>query len=844
MTKTFAPGLSIFFLIILFSACTPDGRNTQKQQAYVLENSSIRKEFISQSPEAGPLNVKIYDDTGKNLAGTDSQVPYFAFIIDNELITASDSIWKFAGVTARNMPNDGTEHVLSYTASKGALEGLQIKIFQQIFDEGTLIREKLEIIGSGKKNFTLNKKNDSLFFRFPQYAVHTGDLSGAKSTEIQMASWNLKHITFARKSDPPGKSNHMYYPQVNTRTLQSETRFHKGPFLLTQTPEFTFGLAYEHASQDNANGMLDQSKVPDDGRIVDAMQGTKGVFDFQIKDSDFMFLGLKSFQNNDSTIIAGVDALRGVYLDGEQYGNEKPFETVWFVHFTHAGNTLDSSKYLIRDYLLNKITEKPASRKPEFYYNTWGMQRASEELRDVLNYENIFREIEYASQLGVDIFVLDDGWQKNFGIWKPHPVRLPNGLKPIKEKLDEHGMKLGIWLSPPTIDSTTNRYKEHPEWIIKDSRGNPIQAQWGHHAFDMVSDYQQMFIEDCKWLIDQGADFFKWDAINTFFSTLPDLHHGSEEYSPEERRARYEYLLPIYVTEAMKELTDYAPELIIEVDLTEARRVMNGLAPLSQGKLFWMNNGASGYNDYGPYRTQSMRTIPNEFAGIIPLELFTYANYPHNLQGSQDYNVNTSLISGHGFWGKLGLMTEEERLNVGETVQAVNMVLPFLTETAPEVLGKVGDSPEIYIHLNADAGAGQIIGFSSTPAGSVPVKTKIDSNKIKMLLHAPYHIENDILTVHLDLNKPYSTHAAFVLPADDAEFSITQSSSPIYNFESGNGKISYTSSPGVQHFVFDGTAVNPAVVTTDNVTADLNHKNGKIILKIEVGVETEVQITY
>ncbi len=126
----------------------------------------------------------------------------------------------------------------------------------------------------------------------------------------------------------------------------------------------------------------------------------------------------------------------------------------------------------------------------------------------------------------------------------------------------------------------------------------------------------------------------------------------------------------------------------------------------------------------------------------------------------------------------------------------------------------------------------------------MPVKTTIDSSKIKLLLHAHYQIEKNILTVNLDLDKPYSSQAAFVLPADDAEFSITQSSSPISNFESGNRRISYTSPPGVQYFVFDGTTVNPEVMTTDDVTTELKKQNGNTILRIEVSAETHVQITY
>ena len=55
-----------------------------------------------------------------------------------------------------------------------------------------------------------------------------------------------------------------------------------------------------------------------------------------------------------------------------------------------------------------------------------------------------------------------------------------------------------------------------------------------------------------------------------------------------------------------------------------------------------MNNGVSQYNNYTDFRITAMRTILNEYNGIIPLELFTYANYPHKLVISSDYNVSLS----------------------------------------------------------------------------------------------------------------------------------------------------------------------------------------------------------
>lgn len=101
---------------------------------------------------------------------------------------------------------------------------------------------------------------------------------------------------------------------------------------------------------------------------------------------------------------------------------------------------------------------------------------------------------------------------------------------------------------------------------------------------------------------------------------------------------------------------EYELELIIEVDLIEVCWVMIGLVFLSQGKLFWMNNGVSGYNDYSFYWVQLMCIIFNEFVGIILLEFFIYVNYFYDLEGFLDYNIYIFLIVGYGYWGKFDLI--------------------------------------------------------------------------------------------------------------------------------------------------------------------------------------------
>ncbi len=761
--------ICLFLFILQISACTDDS----SLNTICIENDLFVKSFLCDSHNADVIRprytMRQYD---RILNQKDS--PYFEFVIDGELVSSEDQLWVFKEMNKRLLPNDGIEYTLEFQGIKGVVNGLGLFIRQQVFPNSTLVREQL-ILQSHKEEFELNKREGAMHFIFPCYKLKMKEGEKPESVEIRMASWEKRPTDF----DSSKRGNHMYYPELNILPLSDSSSVLKGPIHILSSDSLSWLTAYEHASQDHTGGLLDEEKIGKGKLINDAMQGTKGVFNFPLRDEDFRFLGIGARKINDQ-ITVSVEALRGAYLDGELIDPEHPYESVWTATAFYEQKSLDRAKELIREYLSSQICENPVSRQPEFYYNTWGMQRENpgRPLRGILTYDRIFEEIEYAAQMGVDIFVLDDGWEQAMGIWTPHSERLPEGLGPIRERLDEYGMKLGLWFSPMGIDSTTSRYRGHQEWVIRDSEGNPIQAQWGHPAFDFVSDFLDLFIQDCKAMIDQGCRFMKWDAINTFYSSLQGLHHGSDAYAPEEIRARYEFLLPIYVVKAMEVLTQYEPELIIEIDLTEARRVMIGLAPLSQGKLFFMNNGASTYNDYSSYRTMSMRTIVNEYAGLIPLELFTYASYPHNIAGSMEYNVNSSLLAGHGFWGDLSLMSREEREFVGKQLEKSKRILPYISKSLPLVQGKVGDSPEIYTVINENEGAGQVIAFSQGKASS-SIEHLINPAKLLAVLNQPYQVKDGLLGMDLSFPEKESSKAIFILPNKGTGISIRSSSVPL-----------------------------------------------------------------
>ncbi len=776
---------SICFLLFILVSCSA------RSQSIKLQNEMFIKELIYSSTKADKIEFEVR--SSKEILADSKNKPFFEFVINRQKVSSNDKLWIYKSISERKMGNGGMEYTLIFEGMKEPVVGLQVVLVQQIFPESTLMREKLEL-RADNYSFHLNKLNGKLHFIFPSYSIQMGK-ELLKSSEINIATWEKTPITFGDKKS----GNHMFYPNIKESVISKEGQIVKGPISIVSNGKISWLTAYEHASQDNLKGLFDEQKLGSGNMVNDATQGTKGFFDFPIRDEDFRYLGI-SAKRDENNVNISVEILKGGYLDDEIIDKEHPYSTVWTATGFFKGDDLEVGKEIIRNYLFNQICEKPASRQPEYYYNTWGLQRQdkTKPLRGILTYDRIFEEIDYAAELGVDIFVLDDGWENAQGEWFPNTERLTEGLAPIKKRLDKYGIKMGLWYSPMGIDTVAQRYKEHQNWVIRDSKGKPILAQWNHPAFDFVGGFFDLFVADCKTMIDEGCRFMKWDAMNTFYSSLSGLNHGSDKYPEEEIRERYGYLFPIYVARAMEILTDYEPELVIEIDLTEAFRVMVGLAPLSQGKLFWMNNGASSYNDYTTFRTKSMRTIANEYAGIIPLELLTYANYPQNITGNMKYNVNNSLLAGHGFWGNLALMSKEERKWVGSQVRQSKKVLPYLVNINPKVVGKVGDSPEIYSIVNSVESAGQVVIFSHSPQ-KIELETEINPEKMLAVLNNKYDVKENKLLTPIHLKEEESSLAIFILPNTENRVSIISSTTNILSADFENGELKYTvESPGEQ----------------------------------------------
>jgi len=110
-----------------------------------------------------------------------------------------------------------------------------------------------------------------------------------------------------------------------------------------------------------------------------------------------------------------------------------------------------------------------AAGQPELQpvlYNSW------EATGFAVSEDGQARLAELAAQIGVECFVVDDGWfagrnndRAGLGDWTPDPVKFPRGLTPLIERVQALGMRFGLWVEPEMVNPDSDLYRAHPDWV-------------------------------------------------------------------------------------------------------------------------------------------------------------------------------------------------------------------------------------------------------------------------------------------------------------------------------------------------------------------------------------------
>jgi alpha-galactosidase len=172
---------------------------------------------------------------------------------------------------------------------------------------------------------------------------------------------------------------------------------------------------------------------------------------------------------------------------------------------------------------------------------------------------------EKAAALGIDRFVMDDGWfgqRKNdhagLGDWYVNPEKFPHGLKPLIDKVHALGMDFGLWVEPEMVNPDSDLYRKHPDWVLN-FPGRPETQQRNQLVLNLARPDVRAYVLDFldKLLTENDIAFLKWDYNRNWSEP------GWNQLPPAEQKAVYvEFTRNLYGI--LAELRQRHPKVEIE----------------------------------------------------------------------------------------------------------------------------------------------------------------------------------------------------------------------------------------------------------------------------------------
>lgn len=199
------------------------------------------------------------------------------------------------------------------------------------------------------------------------------------------------------------------------------------------------------------------------------------------------------------------------------------------------------------------------SRLRPVLYNSW---EATEFNVDQAGQESL---ADKAAKLGVELFVMDDGWfgkrnndKAGLGDWYPNPQKFPRGLKPLIDHVNALGMDFGLWVEPEMVNPDSDLYRLHPDWVMS-FPGRPRSELRNQLVLNLARNDVKEYIFNVldKLASDNNIRYFKWDMNRSFSEP------GWAELAPADQRKLWvAYVRNLY--EIIDRLRAKHPSLEIE----------------------------------------------------------------------------------------------------------------------------------------------------------------------------------------------------------------------------------------------------------------------------------------
>jgi alpha-galactosidase len=364
--------------------------------------------------------------------------------------------------------------------------------------------------------------------------------------------------------------------------------------------------------------------------------------------------------NTGTTVIGAGE----IFAPGEVILGPAEHVTTSWAYAVYSGQGIDGASARLHS-MLRRRRRHPVKARPVLL-NTW------EAVGFDQSFERLARLADVAAEVGVERFVIDDGWfgsrrddTSGLGDWYVARDIWPDGLHPIVDHVRALGMDFGLWFEPEMVNPSSELARAHPEWILGTAGRMP--PTWrNQQVLDVAHpDAFAYLLGTISALVTEyGIDFIKWDHNRD----LVDPVHRSGPRAG--RPAVRDQTLATY--RLMDELRARHPDLEIESCSSGGSRVDLGV--LERTDRIWASDCID--------PIERVRIVSG-LSTLVPLELIgAHVASPRSHTTGRQHDLGLRLIValfGHqGFEWDITTTTAEERKGLAEWVSMAKSLRPLV----------------------------------------------------------------------------------------------------------------------------------------------------------------------
>jgi alpha-galactosidase len=284
-----------------------------------------------------------------------------------------------------------------------------------------------------------------------------------------------------------------------------------------------------------------------------------------------------------------------------------------------------------------------------------------------VNEEHQLALAKVAKEIGVEMFVIDDGWFKGrindrsgLGDWTVDKNKFPNGLKPMIDKINAMGLDFGIWVEPEMVNPNSDLYRIHPDWVFHYPNRTRHTGR-NQLMLNLAREDVYNYLYNCfhKLLKENNIKFIKWDMNKS----LTDPGFPSAKVG-EQRSVRIKYVENLY--RLIGALRKEFPDVWFENCASGGARVDLGM--LSRMDFNWISDNTDPV-DRIFIQYAYLNVFPaNTMISWVTEEDWHGQNHPLNFK----FDVSMSGVLGIGY--DITKWTEEEKATAKEKITSYKKI--------------------------------------------------------------------------------------------------------------------------------------------------------------------------